>query len=273
MRRGGEAISLQLDPGLEPVLRRAGLSSFESLMNSEAGEVVVAESGRCVRRLVLPDTSGVAYLKRTRRTPGPRAAASLLRGRWPTSEARRESVATTQRWEAGFPVARLLAWGELRHWGWPCAGFVLTEGIDGPMAGDALSRLDADGRAALCARIGDLLGRLHADGFFDVLRAKDVILAQAGAGDGRWSPSDPVLIDREDAPLRAGRFRARHAVAALALCRDKQLRKGPRLSRRESVAFADAYLDAIRCRWSPTREELASRVERALARLLHRRGS
>lgn len=94
----------------------------------------------------------------------------------------------------GFDVIPVLAAGSGYKAGFPRSGFMLTEGVSGEPLELRLQRTDSP---ALWEAYGALVGRLHSHGYYEPLRAKDILLVN----------DRMVLMDREQPPVRAGKWR------------------------------------------------------------------
>lgn len=99
----------------------------------------------------------------------------------------------------GFDVIPVLAVGSDYTAGFPRVGFMLTEGLRGESLELRLQQTDSP---ALWEAYGALVGRLHKCGYYEPLRAKDVLLV-----DDRM-----VLMDREQPPVRVSGRRAGPAL-------------------------------------------------------------
>ncbi len=152
------------------------------------------------------------------------------------------------------------AHGERRVWGLPREGFLLVRAVPGQDVADLYRNAGLTTRLDLMERIGRLTGKLHAAGFFDHLRLKDLI---AGPG-GKLT-----LIDRESRHPWAKRFTRRHALRAIARSVRRTLRDGFRFGPATIGAFLGGYREGVSSRWRVSRNELRGQV---LRRIRHELG-
>lgn len=226
-----------------PLLGEHGLDSFEALMNGSVGEIVSSpQDRRKLYRLTLPSADGQVrfYLKRMRDEPPVWLLRSLLYGRRPHSGPLREMQMLTALREAGFAVMRPVAWGEERRWGLPLAGFLVVAEVRGAEVAGLFDGYSGAQRLALLGKVGGLVGRLHAAGFFHPVRLKDLICEE---------PLRLVLIDRETSKPWPARFSRQRAVTSLARAARRTLRDGHRLGPASVRYFLDGYAAEVADRW------------------------
>jgi len=252
------------------------LESFDdpaAMMTQPLGEPVLDEPGRQVRRIVFDDYGRCLYLKRQREPRPWRQLPMLLRAARPHTAAGREATMIAALRAADMPVARVVSWGQRRVLGVPIEGYILTEAVHGPSLAQALAEAAPAERRRLFGDAGRLMGRLHAAGFFHIVRTKDVIVAdQTNADEPLWSAGDLVLIDREVHSPWAKRFTRRRCLHSLARCRAKHDRGGDVITLRELATFCKAYRQALKPRWAVSTRQLIRGVERHLRRIRkHRR--
>ena len=164
-------------------------------------------------------------------------------GQWcsvPEQEARTLGQLVTE----GFRVVPVVAAGSVFRFGIPVKGVMVTEGLDFPLLEDVLG-IDCE----LWRRYGYLVGRLHACGFFDDCRAKDLLL-----DDGEL-----VLLDREKS--RTGNsWNYRTALKSLRRTLYRNQRSGIRANEQADMAFWQGYSKGARLQegqWKLLRERVS----------------
>lgn len=226
------------------LFREHGLNSFAALMNGPAGEMVSCpQDRRKLHRLTLASADGQVrfYLKRMGDEPVVWLLRSLLYGRRPHSGPLREMQMLAALREAGFAAMRPVAWGEERRWGMPVAGFLVVAEVQGAEVAGLFDAYSGTQRLALLGKVGGLVGRLHAAGFFHPVRLKDLICEE---------PSRQlVLIDRETSKPWPARFSRQRAVTSLARAARRTLRDGHRLGPASVRHFLDGYAAEVADRW------------------------
>ena len=214
-------------------------------MNPDLGVLVSSVSGSEVRRLSI---DGEDYFLKRRYEKSLAGVLGLLAyGRRPMSGPMREFRMLRILANHGFRVAEPVAWGETRRLGIPVAGFLVVRAVKG----QSMIRAYRDGgtgeRVSLMRQLGGLTGRLHAAGFFEPLRMKDLL----EDAEGGWT-----MIDRECRhPWRRG-FSARRAITALARTARRTFRDGDRMGGEAGTAFLAAYREAVASCWKVGRAEL-----------------
>lgn len=227
------------------LFREHGLVSFAALMNGSVGKMISCpQDRRKLYRLTLPSADGQVrfYLKRMRDEPAVWLLRSLLYGRRPYSGPLREMQMLTALHEAGFAVMRPVAWGEERRWGVPVAGFLVVAEVQGAEVAGLFDTCSGAQRLALLGKVGGLVGRLHAAGFFHPVRLKDLICEEP--------LRQLVLIDRETSKPWPARFSRQRAVTSLARAARRTLRDGHRLGPASARHFLDGYAAAVADRWA-----------------------
>lgn len=168
------------------------------------GDVISGKPG-AVQVIRLHQEGQLFFRKQAPAEPLARLMARFLRGgHWcslPELEARNLQQLKTH----GFAVIEVLAAGTAWRWGRPVAGVLLSAALDADSLEHRLNHADASARLLLAHAYGALAGALHQVGGYDALRAKDVLVDDAG---------QLVLLDREKPLGRAG-WRARRATRSL----------------------------------------------------------
>ncbi|QNN22500.1 hypothetical protein HED60_09525 [Planctomycetales bacterium ZRK34] len=243
-------------------------------MKQPPGEMVAQEPGRQVRKLQLGSGGRCVYFK-CEREPHPfKQLRVLLRLGLPRTAAGREAMLARRLTAVGIPVAPVLAFGERRVMGVPVEGYIITEAIDGPDMTHALAEYDPMARRRVWQAAGRLIGRLHAQGFFQVVRTKDLIISDRDGNGPRqpWRRGELVMIDREATGPWAKVFTRGRCLWSLARARGKHERSGLKLSTREMAEFLRGYRETIHPRWQVTTRELIEGMTPYLRRIYrHRR--
>jgi tRNA A-37 threonylcarbamoyl transferase component Bud32 len=245
------------------------LSDPAALMRDPPGEVVADEPGRQVRRIHLGESARCVYFKCEREPRPLKQLGTLFRLGLPRTAAGREAALARRLTAAGIPVAPVLAFGERRVMGVPVEGYIITEAIDGPDMTRALAEFDAPARRRIWRQAGELIGRLHARGFFQVVRTKDLIVSERdGVGLTQpWRRGGLVMIDREATGPWAKMFTRGRCLWSLARSRGKFDRAGMKMSTRELAEFLRGYRTTIQPRWRVTSRELITGVAPYLQRI------
>lgn len=234
-----------MTPGVSALLAGHGLDSADRWLAETPGlpsdaaafeRISLSQDGtHDVWRVVLGNER--FYLKRRwNEKPG-----SLLRmlffGRRSVSGPLREAKLAGILRDAGFAVMEPVAYGEQRGNFLPVRGFLLTREIHG-RAVEILHNEGGDReRADLLFRLGKLTGRLHAAGFFQHVRLKDLIEAETG---------ELFLIDRETTKPWRRKFSLKTSVTNIARALRRTMRDGHRLGIAEAGAFFRGYCPEIR---------------------------
>ena len=245
-------INFHLEPASRELFHAHGLHSFEVLMHGALGDMVsCASDRRKLYRLSLVDRDGQRqcfYLKRMTGEPAIWLLKSLLAGRRPYCGPIRELQLLTALRSAGFAVMRPVAWGEARRNGLPQGGFLVVAEVQGADVAGLSATLPSPERRGLLRGVGQLIGRLHAAGFFQPVRLKDLI---------REEPSQQlVMIDRETSKPWPVRFSRQRALTALARTARRTLRDGHRFGPAGVRDFLEGYGEGVASRWTVARAEL-----------------
>ncbi len=227
-------------PALEPQFAESGLNSFDALMEG---------SGK-VQRTVLRDGS-VFYLKREEGEPvWKKCVPMFLRGLRPHSGPLRE-VRLLQLLRAnGFLAMEPVAWGEQRLLGIPLRGFLVVREVKGEELADLFDRSNGYERQQLMKAFGRLTGRLHAKGFFQPVRLKDLIHTDAGL----------VLIDRETSKPWRSLFFPQQCRDSLTRAIRRMIRDGHHIGAGSACAFLHGYRRGVAERWKISPCELAAQI-------------
>lgn len=241
------------EPEFEESLRNAGLDSFDAIMATSAGRLAsesdkVAEVRRIEVQHVGSDTT--VFVKKSRNEPKSKLLRNLVYAAKPHVCAIREYQLLDRLHKAGFSVMRPIAWGEHTRFGLPESGFLMAKGIRGMDAHELRDHASQDVRCQLQKDFGELTGRLHAAGFFQPVRLKDLICRDAD--NQSVGPFDLLLIDRATSKPWATRFSRDKGLRAIRRAFRRSSRDGVLLSDAERQAFASGYCDAVaeRCEFS-----------------------
>lgn len=210
-------IEIQIAPEIQAELESLGLNHFDAFMKFCDGEILertVRYKKTEVWRFKLPRQT--VYLKRTLQEPFNRILRTLVSGVKPHVACVREKQLVQLLIEQGFEVMPVLAWGEKRIFGIPTQGFLLVGEVAGQALKDQFEKADQEERLQLLRKMGQLLGRLHANGFFHKLRFQDVIV----------SKEQLVMIDRGTFKPWSSRFSIQKSRKALMSAYDHFKRSG-----------------------------------------------
>lgn len=226
-------------------------------MRSTAGETVSKGASGDVVRL---NIDGETYFLK-RRQDGPLMAMIVmaLHGRRPMGRAMREVRMLEQLGANGFAVMATVACGEKRAWGQPRGGFLLARAVPGELAADLYRNSGQEARCELMEDIGRLTGKLHAAGYFDHVRLKDLMVGDDGS---------LTLIDRECRHPWAKRFTRRHALRSIARTARRTLRDGMYFTPSALRAYFAGYRGGVSSRWQVSRGEFRKQVFREIRREL-----
>jgi len=222
------------------------------------------KEGRELRLLTLTDGNSheLFYLKRQKREPVSRLIGVCLSGHRPHSGPLRELAALNHLRQAGFAVMEPVAWGEQRWCGLPVAGFLVVKSVTGGDVAQLFTSLRGQERFALVKQVGLLIGRLHAAGFYQNVRLKDLILDQ--------NSGDLVLIDRETSRPWPKKFSAQRAIASLARSGRRTLRDGQRPGPSSLRHFFSGYGEGVAASWQISARELRKLAMKRLREELNR---
>jgi len=249
---------------VRPLFRANGLDRFEALSAGDIGKKLRCErGGRELRRIVLNGDGGpeVFYLKRLGPEPVLLLARALLSGQVPHCGPLRELAIIQLLQQKGFAVMTPVAWGEQRRFGFPVCGFLVVREVCGEDVAQLYAASQAHDRLALLEEVGQLTGRLHAAGFYQAVRLKDLI---RDCNSGQL-----VLIDRETSKPRLSRFSKNQAVATLARASRRTLRDGHRFGAATLRHFLLGYCKGVAGAWSISPDAMRRLM---LSRLRHELG-
>lgn len=241
-----------IEPKLADVFLHQGLDGFEPWMNRAMGEVISVARGREVRRVEVAGET--YYVKRRRDERLSRLLALVLFGTRPISGPLREFRMLRAMADHGFRVMEAAAWGEARWLGIPRMGFLVVRSVPGNHLAQVYRDGSAAGRVRLMESLGKLTGRLHAHGFFDHLRLKDLIEDEDG---------QLTMIDRESRHPWPRRFSVKAAMTALARTARRTLRDGHRMGPATTKAFLKGYREGVADCWWVEGSELRRQVFKA----------
>ena len=229
-------------------------------MRSPVGESLsTGKQGRELRRLTLSDNGDARrfYVKRLGAEPARLHLRSLFFARRPRSGPLREQLLLQELHAAGFAVMESVAWGEARFYGLPREGFLVVREVPGTSVDVLYGELNSRSRQDLMRDMGNLVGRLHAHGFFQPVRLKDLIKSDRnGAGF--------VLIDRETSKPWPARFSQRQCLVSLGRSCRRVLRDGHRFGGNIVRAFLEGYLAGCNGRLNLAPDQLAERISREI---------
>jgi tRNA A-37 threonylcarbamoyl transferase component Bud32 len=239
---------ITIQPSVRSLFEAQGLCSFADFMSS--GDQKVQQLTRV--------SGGVFYLKRV----GPESLKihlrTLLCGRRSHSGALRELTLLQSLRHAGFQTMEPVAWGERRRFGFPLDGFLVVRKVQGDEVANLFDGMDGSRRRRLMEETGRLIGRLHAKGFFQPVRLKDLILAESGL----------VLIDRETSKPWPVRFSRRRAAESLARAVRRTLRDGHAVGAGSAAAFLRGYHSGLAVcpneSWTSMRRDIFRAVRREM---------
>ncbi|WP_067583872.1 lipopolysaccharide kinase InaA family protein [Endozoicomonas ascidiicola] len=197
-------------------------------MSVSIGEVMEKELSRESRRI--KQDGHVAYLKRQFAVSKRLCLESNLMLQKAHTPAVNEDIYIKQLKSRDFLVMDVMAVGERRENGFPIEGFILVDEVPGFQLDRFLTDTDDESVTQdLLTAYGQLIAKLHQQGFFAPLRVKDVIIRNV-------ERCELVMIDRE---IRNPYPRIRSKKRA-----QRSLRDGFRRTRREFKKFNDA-MEAI----------------------------
>ena len=231
-------IRLQINPQFAQLLQANRLDTYQHIIQTPAGELIEDNESRDVRRLHLDDQ--VVYLKRTKSEKITSAFESYARLRLAHSKPFKEMLHYKQLAKYGFDVAEVVAVGEELNYCIPHCGFIITAEAEGEDLSRVYKNAGEADQHLILAQFGELLGRLHNQGFFGSTRLKDIIYS----GKPNASPK-LTLIDRETrnpypkAPSRTD------IVERLLVNTRRQAQAGERFSKDQWQAFCEAYCGAL----------------------------
>jgi len=244
-----------------------GIDSFTSLMTTDQGTVVSCSSETEIKRLTLKDKDQTTlFIKRTLYEPFNRSIAMFFRLALPRTRSLKELQMLKRLRAHGFPCMIPVAWGERRVLGLPIIGVLVVKEVKGNEFEEAFLNTNNTEKCRLIKQLGELLGRLNNEGFFHILRLKDIIIADNN--DDYWGKNSLVLIDREVAKPWPRKFNPNNCCYCLARCYAKFIREKYILTPKQLIMFIDAYLQEIKSKWQPARRELFKRITKYLKKIL-----
>lgn len=228
---------VHITPGWEEFFRPQGLAAAEGWLE-ETPHVPADWSCRRVSANLTHDIWKVAagnevfFLKRRWGESRGGLLRMVARGRRPLSGPVREAVLADLLRAEGFAAMEPVICGEIRAGGFPKKGFNLCREVRGTPLDEVHAAAGGVVRERILRRLGTLTGRLHATGFFQNVRLKDVMVTP----EQEW-----VLIDRETIRPWCARFSLGEAVRVLAKTARQVLRDGSDFEPSEIVAFFQGY--------------------------------
>lgn len=257
--------SFQINPDFEPLFKANGLTSFDALMHGAVGEMVSCpRDRRKLYRFTIADGEGPPrcfYLKRMSGEPFIWLLKALFLAHRPHCGPIRELHMLSALDRAGFAVMQPVAWGESRRTGMPICGFLVVSEVRGRDVADLAVTLPVREQLALLREVGNLVGRLHARGFFQPVRLKDLIREES---QGRL-----VMIDRETSKPWTTRFTKKRAIEALTRTARRTLRDGHRFGPASLRSILSGYAQGVSERWPVSvidlRRPLLARLRKDLA--------
>lgn len=230
-----------------PLLERAGVGDFQSLMHAPIGNLLKSGRRAELRRIELPSGGGgapvIAYLKRTLHERPRKIFNLLMRGQRPHVDTYREMQLICALQSHGIAAMNVMAYGEERWRGLPLRGFVLVEHVEGRELDDLYTHGDAAARAMVMRSFGRLLGRLNALGFYQVVRLKDLICTTAPGGE--TAALDLTLIDRAATWASTKRFSRRRCLDCVKRSAERLADDGVMFRGDESASFAQGYVEGL----------------------------
>ncbi len=223
-----------------------GLETLDEFLYNPVGELLDSgRNGRELRRfkISLQGQTRTFYLKRLAREPFMKLAQMLLFGYLPRSGPMREQLLLSRLNRAGFATMKTVAYGERRRLGWPVAGFLLVEEVQGQDLAEYYQDCSPAMRVQLLSALGEFFGRLHGAGFFQPVRLKDIFLR--GTFGDPCSGYEFVLIDRETSKPGSSAFNWKRALDAVARTVRRTVRDGYILGRSEIRSFCRGYHRAL----------------------------
>ncbi len=233
---------IYVEPEYEGILQGVlPLHDHDGMMAFSGGEVVGKGPQKAVRRIrcAKGGFGAVFYLKQVFQ----HSPLALIKAAMKTGDERiltdREVRLLELHREVGVPVMRMSAWGRKDVFGVPVSGFLLVEGVEGEDFGTVYHRMNFNDRRGLMAAYGALVGYMHLKGLDSLVRTTDIICVSDRFEDYKESF---VLIDREWGGLRLAPMSLEVRLKRLAIMFIKIDRWLGIPSKREMLAFLDAYL-------------------------------
>lgn len=224
--------------------------SLSFWLNEPIGELISKDrAGRELRRIKQGER--VFFLKRSGKESLARHMRMLAFGHRPKCGALREVELLLSLKSAGFAAMEPVAWGQRREGGLFASGFLLIRNVEGREATNLFTNGTHEERKKLMYDIGELLGALHAKGFYQSVRMKDLI----------FSDGQLVLIDRETSKPWCSLFRKRKCVSIVMRGIRRTAKDGYKFSTSDMRRFTNGYVRGVSSRW----EVAPSRLMRLLS--------
>ena len=148
--------------------------------------------------------------------------------------------------KSGFDVMEPAAWGEASAGFFSLRSFLLVRNVEGIDAGKYYRNATSAERRVLLEKTGELTGRVHAAGFFQAIRLKDLI----------YNNGQLTIIDRETYRPWKDRFKKQRCIAALERAVRRTVRDGHQFDAAGIRGFLKGYVRGVSCRWTVTPREL-----------------
>lgn len=241
---------LEISPQFKELFSGAGLKTFTDFMAKEVGQPMTKEKTRSMVKITLDGRT--FYLKRMKKQTLANSLWIFLTGEKPHGTAYREMLHVKELRDAGFDAMEVAAAGEIRRLGLPGDSFLVTREVEGQDLDPLYRTSSVEDRREIARRFGELLGKLHATGFYSRVRLKDVLI---GPGDS-VSKRAFTLIDRETRHPYPRMFSKRKVLALLTAAISRHQRMSVPV-RPETVRwFLDGYVSGISPKWKISRLEL-----------------
>lgn len=227
----------------------ASAGDLEFWLDAEVGRQLFREkAGREIRVI---DIAGQRFfLKRSGIESIVRSLPMVFFGLRPCSGALRELRMLRCLKESEFDVMEPVAWGEKSASLTKHRGFLLVRNVDGVEAKKYLKSASPGEQRLLLEKTGELTGRLHAAGFYQAIRLKDLI----------WSENRLVQIDRETLHPWKTRFSRKRCINALERGIRRTFREEHQLTLWDTRHFFKQYVHCISSCWNITPSALFRRV-------------
>ncbi len=226
------AVAVHVNPEVRECFKSQGLCDFDDFMTFDSGGGL-NNGGRCdVQRF---SADGLKfYIKSSLRVTFAVQLRLLLLGRANCGPLREKRLLDRLR-AAGFATMEPVAWGEKRICGLPVSGFLVVKEIAGPNVGDLYDDADVVEKQHIMRQAGVLLGQLHAHGFFQPVRLKDMINSRDGF----------ALIDRETSKPWPTRFSLTKCASLLARSFRRTQRGKHSIGVGSTSAFMRGYIESL----------------------------
>jgi hypothetical protein len=235
---------LEISPQFRDLFSTAGLSSFADFMKKELGHTMSREQTRSMVRISLDGRT--FYLKRMHRQTLANSLWILCTGEKPHGTAYREMLHVQELRKAGFDAMEVAAAGEFRRLGMPGESFLMTHAVEGEDLDPFYRSAPGAQQKEIARRFGELLGKLHASGFYSRVRLKDVLI-----GPGNALADRPfTLIDRETRHPYPRAFSRRKSISLLAAAASRHHRMGIDVRPEVVKYFLSGYVVGVSGRWN-----------------------